>query len=83
MPHPYSPYSPRETLEQVRLLQRTRERVRGLTADLAATSAPPAAAVAGGNVDADIAVEEEGGEELVLQDTFAQESAVTEEDPHM
>eukprot|EP00897_Mesotaenium_endlicherianum_P002218 jgi/Mesen1/2023/ME000148S01131 len=65
----------RSTLEEVKALQRQRDRVKGMAAEYqgVAAAAPTQA------VDPD----QEGGEELVLQDTFAQETAVIVEDPNM
>lgn len=79
----------RDTLEAVRLLQRQRERARGLTADANITSAPQPPDSAGRPSRAakseveDATGDGEGGEELALQDTFAQETAVIAEDPNM
>lgn len=62
------------------MIQKMRERTKGIPAGLAAAAAGPGAAKGdeeGGGEGA------EGGEELVLQDTFAQESEIAVEDPNM
>ena len=65
----------RSTLEEVRFLQKQRERRSGVVANQLAQPANPKVADKG---------EGDGEkEELVLQDTFAQETAVTVEDPNM
>jgi len=66
------------SLEEIRLIQKQRERTKGIPAGLAAAAVGPAKAEeeAGG--------EDAGrGEELVLQDTFVQESETAVEDPNM
>ncbi|KAG0576089.1 hypothetical protein M758_5G054200 [Ceratodon purpureus] len=68
----------RSTLEEVKFLQKQRERRAGVVANQLAQSA--------GGQNAKVAEKGEGEgekEELVLQDTFAQETAVTVEDPNM
>ncbi|KAJ7119191.1 hypothetical protein O6H91_Y566200 [Diphasiastrum complanatum] len=67
----------RLALEEIKLLQKQRERRAGVTANQ--VSQP-----VGTIVNPQAKVEGEGEkEELVLQDTFAQETAVTVEDPNM
>lgn len=67
----------RLTLEEIKFLQRQRERRSGIAS---AQSIPPV----GGLIKSQDKVDGEGKkEELVLQDTFAQETAVTVEDPNM
>ncbi|CAI5491914.1 unnamed protein product [Closterium sp. Naga37s-1] len=72
-------------LEEVRLLQQQRVRLKGIAADGALTGAEGAEGKGGGGAGAqgEAGEEGEGGEELVLQDTFAQETAITVEDPNM
>lgn len=66
----------RLTLEEIKFLQRQRERRSGIAS---AQSIPPV-----GLVKSQDKVDGDGKkEELVLQDTFAQETAVTVEDPNM
>jgi hypothetical protein len=68
----------RSTLEEVRFLQKQRERRSGVVANQLGQPV--------GGADAKVADKGEGEgekEELVLQDTFAQETAVTVEDPNM
>ena len=67
----------RLTLEEVRFLQKQRERRFGVPSG---QLIPPV----GGLIKPQDKVDGEGKkEELVLQDTFAQETAVTIEDPNM
>ena len=67
----------RLTLEEVKFLQKQRERRFGVASG---QLIPPV----GGLTKAQEKVDGEGKkEELVLQDTFAQETAVTIEDPNM
>lgn len=70
----------RSTLEEVRFLQKQRERRAGVVANQLAVPA-------GGGMNGPKLPEKGEGEgekeELVLQDTFAQETAVTVEDPNM
>ncbi|CAI5968715.1 unnamed protein product [Closterium sp. NIES-65] len=71
-------------LEEVRLLQQQRVRLKGIAADGALTGAEGAEGKGGGaGAQGEAGEEGEGGEELVLQDTFAQETAITVEDPNM
>ncbi|CAA7405757.1 unnamed protein product [Spirodela intermedia] len=86
----------RMVLEEVKLLQKQRERRSGIPA-LPTAAAPPGDAGGGGVVDEQkgglkkmgagtgraVAVGGDGEDDLVLQDTFAQETAVTVEDPNM
>lgn len=68
----------RSTLEEVKFLQKQRGRRPGVVASQLA--------LPGGSVNPKVAEKGEGEgekEELVLQDTFAQETAVTVEDPNM
>jgi len=68
----------RSTLEEVKFLQKQRERRPGVVANQLA--------LPGGGVNPKVVEKGEGEgekEELVLQDTFAQETAVTVEDPNM
>lgn len=68
----------RLALEEVKLLQKQRERKSGIAA---VTTMPPSSTLVsklGDKVEAD-----GDKEELVLQDTFAQETAVMVEDPNM
>lgn len=77
-------------LEEVKFLQRQREKKSGIPALL---TPAPAAAAGGGAADGsssalvravnDKAEGDAEKDELVLQDTFAQETAVLEEDPNM
>ncbi|XP_062211386.1 protein COP1 SUPPRESSOR 2-like [Phragmites australis] len=72
----------RVALEEIRYVQKLRERKLGIPAD--PSSAPTngsSARVRGGGGSASAG--EAGKEDLVLQDTFAQETAVTIEDPNM
>lgn len=71
----------RSALEEVKLLQKLRKQKLGIAALTTPSPSTPAAAAAGGVGPG--AADGEGDEELVLQDTFAQETAVTLEDPHM
>ncbi len=70
----------RNNLEDVRLLQKSRRRQRGLVVDAEHITTVQAVTEKQGN---DAGAAEEGAEELVLQDTFAQETAVHVEDPNM
>lgn len=78
------------SLEEVKFLQKQRERKSGIPA-LPALQPPPSAATATNNSTAALARnandKNEGGDiekdDLVLQDTFAQETAVMVEDPNM
>lgn len=68
----------RSSLEEVKFLQKQRERRAGVVANQLAQP------VGGASAKAAEKGEGEGEkEELVLQDTFAQETAVTVEDPNM
>ncbi|KAJ1296965.1 hypothetical protein BS78_01G341900 [Paspalum vaginatum] len=72
----------RVTLEEIKYMQKLRERKLGIPADLAAASINGSSA--GGRVGGGAAAAGEAEkEDLVLQDTFAQETAVTIEDPNM
>lgn len=69
----------RSTLEEMRFLQKQQERQAGVVANQLAVPA-------GGGLNPKLPEKGDGEgekEELVLQDTFAQESAVTVEDPNM
>lgn len=71
-------------LEEVKVLQKQRARVKGTQTDLLAQAISSAQAAAAAPAPVATTAEgEEGGEELVLQDTFAQETAVLVEDPNM
>ncbi|OEL29543.1 hypothetical protein BAE44_0009441 [Dichanthelium oligosanthes] len=77
---PSSPCS--VALEEIKYMQKLRERKLGIPADPAAASTNGSSArgrVGGGGA----AIGEAEKEDLVLQDTFAQETAVTIEDPNM
>ncbi|TKV95892.1 hypothetical protein SEVIR_9G392300v4 [Setaria viridis] len=72
----------RVVLEEIKYMQKLRERKLGIPADPAAASTNGSSArglVGGGGA----AIGEAEKEDLVLQDTFAQETAVTIEDPNM
>ena len=73
-------------LEEIKLLQKQRERKSGISTNPSLPSQSGAAAGAG--VAAKAPEKNDGGDggdkdELVLQDTFAQETAVMVEDPNM
>lgn len=68
----------RLALEEVKFLQKQRERKLGIAAVTAVQSGGSVAKLSGEKVDAD-----GEKEDLVLQDTFAQETAVMVEDPNM
>lgn len=74
-------------MEEIKLLQKQRERKSGIPATL--TSQQSQSAINGGlaakAVDKNDAGGGDGGDkdDLVLQDTFAQETAVMDEDPNM
>lgn len=73
----------RLVLEEVKFLQKQRERKSGIPA---IPSALQSAAAAGGGGLTKVSEKNEGDgekDELVLQDTFAQETAVMVEDPNM
>lgn len=70
-------------LEEIKFLQKQRERKSGIPA---IPSALQSAAAAGGGGLTKVSEKNEGDgekDELVLQDTFAQETAVMVEDPNM
>ncbi|GKV23356.1 hypothetical protein SLEP1_g33092 [Rubroshorea leprosula] len=69
----------RLVLEEVKFLQKQRERKSGIPA-IIPTVQTGAAVVAKGTDEVEV---DEEKEELVLQDTFAQENAVMVEDPNM
>jgi hypothetical protein len=75
-----SPFS--IALEEIKYMQKLRERKLGIPADLAAASTNGSSARGLLGTGAAVAGEAEK-EDLVLQDTFAQETAVTIEDPNM
>lgn len=72
-------------LEEIKLLQKQRERKSGIPANLTLQQSNPG--ISGGSA-AKIVEKNDGGDggdkdDLVLQDTFAQETAVMDEDPNM
>lgn len=71
----------RSEIEDIRLLQKNRERKRGLAIDTLEIN--KVASVSLVKPEGKPVGNEEGTEELVLQDTFAQETAVHVEDPNM
>lgn len=77
----------RLVLEEIKLLQKQRERKSGIPATLTlqsptGTTGGLAAKPAEKN-DGDVGDKEKDKDDLVLQDTFAQETAVMDEDPNM
>ncbi|KAK3151732.1 hypothetical protein QOZ80_3AG0249790 [Eleusine coracana subsp. coracana] len=72
----------RVALEEIKYMQKLRERKLGIPADPVAASTNGSSVHARGSGGSSVAGEAEK-EDLVLQDTFAQETAVTIEDPNM
>ncbi|KAI4384897.1 hypothetical protein MLD38_002983 [Melastoma candidum] len=84
-PQPEDEEERRLALEEVKFLQKQRERKSGIAA-IPAAQKNGAAAARVGNVPKSVEGKNEGDgekEDLVLQDTFAQETAVMVEDPNM
>ncbi|XP_015690586.1 protein COP1 SUPPRESSOR 2-like [Oryza brachyantha] len=76
----------RVALEEIKYMQKLRERKLGIPAAAGASLAPPDGASPrgrGGGGGGLAAAEDADKEDLVLQGTFAQETAVTIEDPNM
>lgn len=73
-------------MEEIKLLQKQRERKSGIPANLTLQQSNPGIS---GGLAAKIVEKNDGGgdggdkDDLVLQDTFAQETAVMDEDPNM
>jgi hypothetical protein len=70
-------------LEEIKYMQKLRERKLGIPADPAAASTNGSSAARGRLGGGGAAIGEAEKEDLVLHDTFAQETAVTIEDPNM
>ncbi|XP_058754115.1 protein COP1 SUPPRESSOR 2-like [Vicia villosa] len=76
----------RLALEEIKLLQKQRERKSGIPANLTLQQSNPS--ISGGSAAKAVEKNDGGGDggdkdDLVLQDTFAQETAVMDEDPNM
>ncbi|CAL5208754.1 unnamed protein product [Lathyrus oleraceus] len=76
----------RLALEEIKLLQKQRERKSGIPANLTLQQSNPG--ISGGLASKTVEKNDGGGDggdkdDLVLQDTFAQETAVMDEDPNM
>ena len=72
-------------LEEIKLLQKQRERKSGIPATLTLQQSQPgiSSGLAAKAVDKNDAGDGGDKDDLVLQDTFAQETAVMDEDPNM